>query len=70
MNYETLRKIVEEEVFTISEAAGYLNLTRQLVSRQAILGKIPTIRGKLILKEDLDKYAKTFKGTRKKFLNE
>jgi len=66
MTPEALRELVEREVFTIPEAAEYLGLTRQLVSKQVNAGKIPSIRGKLVLKQDLDRYAETLKGTRQK----
>jgi len=66
MTLEALRELVEREVFTIPEAAEYLGLTRQLVSKQVNAGKIPVIRGKFVLKQDLDRYAETFKGTRQK----
>jgi hypothetical protein len=56
LKLETLRQIVEEEVFTIPEAAEYLGMTRQNVHKQAILGKIPCVRGKLFLRADLDEY--------------
>jgi hypothetical protein len=56
-----LRTIVETEVLTIPEAAEYLGMTRQNISQQAKLGRIPVIRGKLILRADLDEYNATVK---------
>jgi hypothetical protein len=56
-----LRTIVETEVLTAPEAAEYLGMTRQNISKQVGLGHIPCIRGKLFLRGDLDEYNATVK---------
>ena len=52
---DEFREIVEAEVFTSSEAAAYLGVSRQNLSQQTKAGRIPCIRGKLYLRADLDK---------------
>lgn len=59
MKANKLREVVETEVFTSTEAAAYLGVSRQNLSRQTKAGRIPCIRGKLYLKADLDEYNAT-----------
>lgn len=59
---DEFRERVEAEVFTSSEAADYLGMSRQNLSRQTKAGRIPCIRGKLYLKADLDEYNATVRG--------
>ena len=56
MKADKFREVVESEVFTSSEAAAYLGVSRQNLSQQTKTGRIPCIRGKLYLKADLDEY--------------
>lgn len=51
-----LREIVEDEVFTAPEAAEYLGISAQDLSKEIKGGLIPCIRDRLFLKEDLDEY--------------
>lgn len=50
---------VAENVFTFPEAAEYLHMTRQGISKAVKEGQLRAIRGKLILKPDLDRYDAT-----------
>mgnify|MGYP000494500139 CR=1 FL=1 len=59
---EEFRERVEAEVFVSTEAADYLGMSRQNLSRQTKAGRIPCIRGKLYLKADLDEYNATARG--------
>lgn len=59
---DEFRGRVEAEVFTSTEAADYLGMSRQNLSRQTKAGRIPCIRGKLYLKDDLDEYNATARG--------
>ena len=59
---DEFRGRVEAEVFTSSEAAAYLGVSRQNLSQQTKAGRIPCIRGKLYLKADLDDYNATARG--------
>ena len=59
---DEFREIVEAEVFTSSEAAAYLGVSRQNLSQQTKAGRIPCIRGKRYLKGDLDEYNATARG--------
>lgn len=59
MKTSKLREVVEAEVFTPSEAAAYLGVSRQNLSQQTKAGRIPCVRGKLYLKADLDEYNAT-----------
>ena len=59
---DEFRERVEAEVFTSTEAADYLGMSRQNLSRQTKAGRIPCIRGKLYLKSDLDGYNATVRG--------
>ena len=56
MRADKFRERVEAEVFTSSEAAKYLGVSRQNLSQRTKAGRIPCIRGKLYLKADLDEY--------------
>ena len=56
---DEFRGRVEAEVFTSTEAADYLGMSRQNLSRQTKAGRIPCIRGKLYLKGELDNYNAT-----------
>lgn len=62
MRANKLREMVETEVFTSTEAADYLGMSRQNLSRQTKAGRIPCVRGKLYLKVDLDEYNATARG--------
>lgn len=62
MRANKLREMVETEVFTSTEAADYLGMSRQNLSRQTKAGRIPCVRGKLYLKADLDEYNATARG--------
>lgn len=53
---DEFREKVEAEVFTSTEAADYLGMSRQNLSRRTKAGRIPCVRGKLYLKADLDEY--------------
>ena len=64
MKVDKLREIVEAEVFVSTEAADYLGMSRQNLSRQTKAGRIPCIRGKLYLRADLDEYNATARGAR------
>lgn len=59
---EEFRERVEAEVFVSTEAADYLGMSRQNLSRQTKARRIPCIRGKLYLKADLDEYNATARG--------
>ena len=59
---DEFRGRVEAEVFTSTEAADYLGMSRQNLSRQTKAGRIPCIRGKLYLKGDLDEYNAAARG--------
>ena len=59
---EEFRERVEAEVFVSTEAADYLGMSRQNLSRQTKAGRIPCIRGKLYLRSDLDEYNATTRG--------
>ena len=61
---DEFRGRVEAEVFTSTEAADYLGMIRQNLSRQTKAGRIPCIRGKLYIKADLDEYNATARGAR------
>ena len=61
---DEFRGRVEAEVFTSTEAADYLGMSRQNLSRQTKAGRIPCIRGKLYIKADLDEYNATARGAR------
>lgn len=56
---DEFRERVEAEVFTSTEAADYLGVSRQNLSQQTKAGRIPCVRGKLYLKADLDDYNAT-----------
>ena len=62
MRTDKFRERVEAEVFTSSEAAAYLGVSRQNLSQRTKAGRIPCIRGKLYLKADLDEYNATVRG--------
>ena len=62
MKADKFRERVEAEVFTSSEAADYLGMSRQNLSQQTKAGRIPCIRGKLYLRGDLDEYNATVRG--------
>ena len=62
MKADKFRGRVEAEVFTSSEAAAYLGVSRQNLSQQTKAGRIPCIRGKLYLRADLDEYNATARG--------
>ena len=62
MRADKFRERVEAEVFTSTEAADYLGMSRQNLSRQTKAGRIPCVRGKLYLKADLDEYNATARG--------
>jgi len=62
MKADAFRERVEAEVFTTPEAADYLGMSRQNISQQTKAGRIPCIRGKLYIKDDLDKYNATVRG--------
>ena len=64
MKVDKLREIVEAEVFVSTEAADYLGMSRQNLSRQTKAGRIPCVRGKLYIKADLDEYNATARGAR------
>ena len=64
MRANQLREMVETEVFTSTEAADYLGMSRQNLSRQTKAGRIPCVRGRLYLKADLDEYNATARGAR------
>ena len=59
---DEFREKVEAEVFTSTEAADYLGMSRQNLSRRTKAGRIPCVRGKLYLKADLDEYNATVRG--------
>ena len=61
---DEFREKVEAEVFTSTEAADYLGMSRQNLSRRTKAGRIPCIRGKLYLRADLDEYNATARGAR------
>lgn len=64
MRADRFRERVETEVFTSTEAADYLGMSRQNLSRQTKAGRIPCVRGRLYLKADLDEYNATARGAR------
>lgn len=64
MKTDKFRERVEAEVFTSSEAAAYLGVSRQNLSQQTKAGRIPCVRGKLYLRVDLDEYNATARGAR------
>ena len=64
MRADKFRERVEAEVFTSSEAAKYLGVSRQNLSQRTKAGRIPCIRGKLYIKADLDEYNATARGAR------
>ena len=64
MKTDKFRERVEAEVFTSTEAADYLGMSRQNLSRQTKAGRIPCVRGRLYLKADLDEYNATARGAR------
>ena len=64
MRADRFRERVEAEVFTSTEAADYLGMSRQNLSRQTKAGRIPCVRGRLYLKADLDEYNATARGAR------
>ena len=61
MRADKFRERVEAEVFTSSEAAKYLGVSRQNLSQRTKAGRIPCIRGKLYLKGELDNYNATIR---------
>ena len=63
---DEFRERVEAEVFTSSEAAAYLGVSRQNLSQQTKAGRIPCIRGKLYLKADLEEYNATVRSEQRR----
>ena len=48
MKADKLREIVEAEVFVSTEAADYLGMSRQNLSRQTKAGRIPSLKPSLV----------------------
>lgn len=55
---QDLHSWVADNVFTFTEAALYLGITRQAISKAVKNDKLKAIKNKFILKADLDDYAK------------
>ncbi|GHV50359.1 hypothetical protein FACS1894216_02410 [Synergistales bacterium] len=52
------RAWVEENVLTCPEAAEYLHMTRQGINYAVKTGALSLVKGKLLLKSELDEYNK------------